>query len=470
MPFLATTTSLEGAFAFISKHVDDMKISKRYYHIHHLSKEMVMENLKVEYLAIINSKEGFCNSISAFNNLIQSYGSIEIKPKGLIFEGFRFEYDVQQGEIQNNSHVFFHVRLGCQNKSEVIVFLSLLKSIRTILAKAAERPVEVLWDDVSSSLSSDAYPVIHEIENMMRKLITKFMLTKIGLGWTKEAVPREVSESIKTKKNAAGNNYLFETDFIQLSDFLFKPYSTANSSKLMEKVRSALSASEINIDELKELVPTSNWERYFQPIVSCKSEYLQTRWAKLYELRCLVAHNNFIGHDDYDNILRISGEVKEKLGEALSKLDSIYMSPEQKEEVAENIATTVNSTHAELISIWISIQQLLIETGMNALNHEQARKLIKNKTSTRLIIDKLVEEDVISSELAKELIKIQLARDIIVHNVDAELNDSILITADLAKHELIEILESFDEVSPQTATNIAAFEPEDDNDPEAVSA
>lgn len=424
-----------------------MTISKRYHRQYHLNEEMVMENLKVEYLAIVNSKEGFCNSISAFNNLIQSYSSIEIKAKGLVFDGVRFDYDVQQGEIQNNSHIFFHVRLGCQNKTEIIVFLSLLKSIRTILAKAAERPVEVLWDDISSSLSSAAYPVIHEIENMMRKLITKFMLTKIGLGWTKEAVPREVSESIKTKKNAAGNNYLFETDFIQLSDFLFKPYSTASSSKLMEKVRSAVSASEINIEELKELVPTSNWERYFQPIVSCKSEYLQTRWAKLYELRCLVAHNNFIGNDDFENILKISGEVKEKLGEALSKLDSIYMSPEQKEEVAENIATTVNSTHAELISIWISIQQLLIETAMNALHHEQARKLIKNKTSTRLIIDKLVEEDVISSELARELVKLQLSRDIIVHNVDAELNDSVLITADRVKHELIEILESFDETS-----------------------
>lgn len=403
-----------------------------------------MESLKVEYLAIINSKDGFCNSISSFNNLIQSYGSIEVKSKGLVFDKVKFDYDVQQGEIQNNNHMFFHMRLGCQNKDDVAIFMILLKSIRTILAKAAEKPVEVLWDDVSSSLSSSAYPVIHEIENMMRKLITKFMLTKVGLGWTKEAVPKEVLESVKPKRSAAGNNYLFETDFIQLSDFLFKPYSTANSSKLMEKVRSALSANDINIDELKEFVPTSNWERYFQPIVNCKSEYLQTRWAKLYELRCLVAHNNFIGHEDYDNILKISGEVKEKLSEALSKLDSINMSAEQKEEVAENIATTVSSTHAELISLWISIQQLLIEIAMNALSHEQARKLIKNKASTRLIIESLVEASVVSVELAQELLKIQLSRDIIVHNVDAELNDSVLAAADRIKHELIEVLEDFD--------------------------
>ncbi|HEJ2992775.1 HEPN domain-containing protein [Pseudomonas mediterranea] len=403
-----------------------------------------MENLKVEYLTIINSKEGFCNTTSSFNNLIQSYGSVDIKNKYIIFDGARFDYDVQRGEIQNNSHLFYHVRLGCPSDRDVSTFLSLLKSIRTILAKVSEKPVEVLWDDVSSSLSYAAYPVIHEIENMMRKLITKFMLTKIGLGWTKEAVPKEVSESIRTKKSSTGNNYLFETDFIQLSDFLFRPYSTANSSKLLEKLRSALSASDINIEELKELVPTSNWERYFQPIVSCKSEYLQTRWARLYDLRCLVAHNNFIGHEDFDNILKISGEVKEKLSEALSKLDSIHMSAEQKEEVAENIATTVNSTHAELIGIWISIQQLLIEIAMNALDHVQARDLIKNKTSTRMIIDKLVNQSVITVELAQELIKLQLSRDIIVHNVDAELSDSVLLTADAAKHELIDVLETLD--------------------------
>jgi uncharacterized protein YutE (UPF0331/DUF86 family) len=404
-----------------------------------------MESLKVEYLAIINSKEGFCNSIHAFNNLVQSYPSIDIKGKILTFDGVKFDYDVQQGEIQNKSHEFFHVRLGCHKKSDVPTFVTLLKCIRTILAKVAEKPVEILWDDISSSLSTAAYPVIHEIENMMRKLITKFMLTKIGLGWTKEAVPREVSESIKTKKNPAGNNYLFETDFIQLSDFLFKPYSTANSSNLMEKLRSAASANDINIDELKELVPTSNWERYFQPIVNCKSEYLQTRWNKLYDLRCLVAHNNFIGQDDYENIVRLASEVKEKLVDALNKLDSINMSAEQKEEVAENIATTVNSTHAELISIWSSIQHLLIETAMTALDHEEGRGLIKSKATTRLIVNKLVEGSIVSADLAQNLLKLQLSRDIIVHNVDAELNESVLGAAEQVKAELIEILESFEE-------------------------
>jgi len=124
------------------------------------------------------------------------------------------------------------------------------------------------------------------------------------------------------------------------------------------------------------------------------------------------------------------------------------MSAEQKEEVAENIATTVNRTHAELINAWGSIQQLLIEIAMTGLDHEKGRELIKNKTSTRLIIEKLMDEKILPADLSGELIKIQLSRDIIVHNVDAELNDSVIDAADQAKHLLIELLEELDEQHP----------------------
>jgi uncharacterized protein YutE (UPF0331/DUF86 family) len=174
----------------------------------------------------------------------------------------------------------------------------------------------------------------------------------------------------------------------------------------------------------------------------------------------LVAHNNFIGQDDYENIVRLASEVKEKLVDALNKLDSINMSAEQKEEVAENIATTVNSTHAELISIWSSIQHLLIETAMTALDHEEGRGLIKSKATTRLIVNKLVEGSIVSADLAQNLLKLQLSRDIIVHNVDAELNESVLGAAEQVKAELIEILESFEEpfidASPVPADEVQA--------------
>ncbi|MFG3826309.1 hypothetical protein ACGI6H_34825, partial [Escherichia coli] len=61
---------------------------------------------------------------------------------------------------------------------------------------------QIIWDDISKYYSIQAYPLIHEIENLMRKLITKFMIHNVGLSWTKDSVPKEFSEALKkSEKN-----------------------------------------------------------------------------------------------------------------------------------------------------------------------------------------------------------------------------------------------------------------------------
>ena len=127
-------------------------------------------NYKVEYLSVIRSKENFCKSISSFNNLMQSYDNIKITPGKIKFEGIIFSYDVQYGEIADGAQRYFHVKLGCDETKNLDPYKSLLRSIRALLTKASDKPPEVLWDDTSSELSSLAYPVIHELENMIRKL------------------------------------------------------------------------------------------------------------------------------------------------------------------------------------------------------------------------------------------------------------------------------------------------------------
>ncbi|WP_439864108.1 hypothetical protein [Pseudomonas antarctica] len=409
-----------------------------------------MSAVKVEYLSVINSKEGFCNSAKAFNNLLQSYENIKITGSKIASHGKIFEYDVQCGEIQDNSQMFFHVKLTCTDAKDITTFKILLKSIRTLLTKASEKPPEVLWDDISSSFAIESYPLIHEIENMMRKLITKFMLTKVGLGWTKETVPKEVSESIKTKRNGSSHNYLFEADFIQLSNFLFKSYSTANSKTLVEKVKTAQNITDLNINELKELVPTSNWEKYFLPIVNCKSEHLETRWEKLYELRCLVAHNNFISNEDFESIKRICIEVKDQLSEALKNLDKIHISAEQKEEVAENIATNLNSLHGDIILKWNSIQHLIIELTMSALDHVEAHHLIKSKTPTHRLVKSLIEKDIIPNSIGIQIDTIRNLRNEIVHNNNIN----------IGHHEALKYLTESDEIKLYLAELLESFNPE----------
>tara|TARA_R110001583_G_scaffold195306_1_gene371598 strand:+ start:1163 stop:2386 length:1224 start_codon:yes stop_codon:yes gene_type:complete len=407
-----------------------------------------MNNYKVEYLSVINSRESFCKSVSSFNNLLQSYDNVSINGNKIDFEGTEFEYDVQFGEIQEDSQRFFHVKLKCKNKGDAEKFKLLLKSVRTLLTKASEKPPEILWDDLSSELANKAYPVIHEIENMMRKLITKFMLTTIGLAWTKDAVPKEVSESIKTKNSNTSQNYLYEADFIQLSNFLFKEYSTANSRKLVEKLGVITDINELELTELKELVPQSNWERYFSPIVDCKSEYLQTRWEKLYELRCMVAHNKFLGADNYDEICRVTKEVKDKLTQAIENLDKVHVSEEQKEDVAENIASSMNSLYGEFIRSWNMVQELLMQLYSISLNGDEDFPMNKKRMmNARNLVKPMIAKGIVPREFAPAIYELNDLRNAVVHHSDLKISESSLYEylgmLDRIKSDLTHIVENY---------------------------
>lgn len=375
-----------------------------------------METYKVEYLTIINSKEEFCKSTASFNSFLQSYDNIKINGTKIKFAGVSFVYEIQFGDIVENVQRYFHVKFICDESKNLEQFKAMLRAVRTLLTKASGKPPEVLWDDISCELASKAYPRVHELENLMRKLITKFMFIKIGLTWTKEAVPKEVSESIKSKKEAGSANYLYDVDFIQLSNFLFREYSTANSRKLVEKLGAAHKIEELDLVELQELVPRSNWERYFAPIVNCKIEYLQPRWEKLYLLRCKVAHNNLISETDFSDICLLSDEVREKLIQALEGLDRVQVTSEQKEDVAENAASEINSLFGEFITAWNQCVSLIVDLAHVLNVNVDAYRKAGEKVTALHLLEGLLEAGVISPTDASIVEVLYRARNSIVHN------------------------------------------------------
>ncbi len=309
-----------------------------------------MRSYQVEYLAIIETKEEFCSTVESFNSLLQAYGSIKPVENKITYAGSVFDYSVQRGVVADEQQVYFHLKFVCSNQRCLPNYRKFLKLVRTVLQKVSVKVPEVLWDDLSGELCSKAYPVIYELENQMRKLITKFMVISIGVSWVSTSVPKEVSDSVKIK--GVSQSYLYDTDFIQLSNFLFKKYSTANSEKLLVKLSKAETIQDLDFSELKEMIPKSNWERYFLPIVDCNSDYLDVRWKKLYELRCVVAHNNFLSSEQYDEVIKLSGEIKEKLSKAIDSIDQIHISEEQKEEVVESVSGKVGEVYASFLYAW----------------------------------------------------------------------------------------------------------------------
>lgn len=388
-----------------------------------------IKSQKVEYLCTIDSDGDFCTTKSSFCSLLESYEKLKIENNKLFWDGKEFQLEIYDGTVLNSTHKFFHLKLintASENKSE---FLSALKVIRKILSKVNNnQPPEILWDDISSEYAIQAYPVIHELENLMRKLITKFMITKVGLSWTKDNIPKEVAESIKKANSSKKQNYIYDTDFIQLSNFLFKDYTVARVEEFIEKIKKANEVSDLNLDELKKIVPQSNWTRYFNPIVECTSEELSSKWDKLYSLRCKVAHNNFMEEEDFNNLLKTSDSVKSIIQDAINNLDKVSINEEDKEDLAESAAINLNKMYGDFVVKWKIVLDIL--NTLTVRNN-------KNYFSDIEVLSLILKKGYINESEYKNFQELKAIRNLIVHDSNFEISEMSLNSAlkDLAVWE-----------------------------------
>ncbi|PHB39090.1 hypothetical protein COE86_04240 [Bacillus toyonensis] len=324
---------------------------------------MVSETLRVEYLVIIDTSNSFCSDIQAFNNLIQSNSEIKIKEEKLDYRGLNIDYKIQTKEVEETKERFFHIHFQCENSSEIEKFETLLNVIRKILNKVGDQKnnVQILWDDISSHYSIKAYPLIYEVENLMRKLITKFMLTNVGLDWAKEYIPKDVKNSVKGTDKEGKPDFLYKVDFIQLERFLFKRYSPQEPNELLDKIRNIVTLSDLNLDEIKEFVPKSNWEKYFSQLLNCEEDYLKKRWGKLYNFRNRIAHSKGLNRSDYNEVNMLVSDIKEKIKNAIDILDEISLSDADKKIIAENAVIEIPNIDMIFLNNMTLLEGLLRE-------------------------------------------------------------------------------------------------------------
>ncbi|ODC03498.1 hypothetical protein BFW38_08005 [Terasakiispira papahanaumokuakeensis] len=378
-------------------------------------------DLKVEYLVIIDSESTFCRNAQSFKSFLQSDSEINISGTKIKFRGISVDYELQEGENTNKNHKFFHIKLVCDEK-DLADFSDLCRSIKKLLHMNSKNSVQTLWDDISFYYSSRSYPMIYEIENLMRKLITKFMLTTVGLGWTKETVPEELKRSSRTENIDTNINYLYETDFIQLSNFLFDEYRTLDIAALIKKI-SEIETDSVRVDEIHDFIPRSNWERYFRSNVDCEGSYLKVRWEKLYKLRCKIAHNNTFTKPDYEQTEKLVEEVRSKLITAIQSLDKITISDDEKEDLAEIVASNASVVFGSFIQKWKMLESLIVELLV-------AQKILPAELSKRekLMLYKnqeaLIKNGLIDSKMYKEIKTLNKVRNIMVHETEQYFSDS----------------------------------------------
>ena len=365
-----------------------------------------------EYLIMIDQDRfaaayTFCDSPDRFNELVTKYEPNVKITKGHIQQtgATKFPYAVTVDEVPDKAERYFFVRItsGTENIAigENDKQYADYRSIQRTLLGATKHSghLVTLRDDVSAYYAHKAYHRIYYIENLMRKLIAFFMFTKVGTKWEQVAMPDTVKNTVaNARKRDADDNTdgkssipieyaptaLELTDFITLTEYLFKKYPDKGIDKLPNVLASK--AKSLDISLFEPFVHRSNWERYFSSIVQYDGQELKDNWKSLYKLRNIVAHNRRLDRGNYDEIERLVTKLESPLIEAIDNISRVDVPTDERDVVAENMPRvqdwmTIMETFGDISDAWKSLD--------DAWNTYQRTYFTNKKSAVDLLADQM---------------------------------------------------------------------------------
>lgn len=331
--------------------------------------------VKLEYLVLVPNHDSFCNTKKAFIDFLKVDSLVTIsgqtlsfkrseKGKVLITTKIRVETDL----IPSKDERYFLIVLEAKEGDDVDLFSELGEKIKSISMRLnpTSTIINTIWNDVGRHYSQTAYPIINETENMMRKLISKFMLINVGMNWSKDAVHPDLFKKIEGySEEELYSNDLYKLDFIHLADVLFKKKRDLTTEQ-MDRLLQKTDFSEADREVILRYIPRSNWDKHFTSILDGDGSQLEAMWNRLYKLRNKVAHNRFITKAEYGEIIGICSKVKQLLTTALNKLGEIDLDVEER----ESVVLSYQSQSPAAISYMVekSVAELFIKDGFEVNN------------------------------------------------------------------------------------------------------
>lgn len=339
----------------------------------------------IEYLIIQKNDKDYCNNAESFKSILNIEKSIQIKKDSLIFttnkgEKHEFYFNVKSDIIKGKDERYFEVLIKANDKITNEVFANVSRKIREIVSKRLDKTVKIntLWDDIGRDYAIEAYPLINEVENLMRKFMAKFFLIDIGMDWFKVAIHEDIQNKVKEKiKGNISNNELYYTDFIELSeDVLFRKKRNINQSDLDKIILECQKKGEIKIQDVEDSLPKSNWERHFSKILDIEESTLKKKWKTLRDYRNDVAHNRFINKSKFDEIKKLCNDLKDLLNNAISKSDRLEITESQKQKVIDNFIYSRVDASNETKAIEIERNPKHIKMSLSRLVDSMAPKRV----------------------------------------------------------------------------------------------
>jgi uncharacterized protein with HEPN domain len=193
--------------------------------------------------------------------------------------------------------------------------------------------IRILRDDISTKISNEIYPLINQVENLLRRYLVKFFTQKIGVDWWEVTAPKQFSEKINSRK---GNEKVFSTladtdvtliDFDDLGELIYKQTTGFNKQEnIIARVMNSNTQEELNI--LKQELQ-GNYTKYFKE--AFQDNNFEKKWKTLFEIRNKVAHNNLFIHNDLEVAKQLVTDLTEIINSAETKIDEFKFSIEDQE-------------------------------------------------------------------------------------------------------------------------------------------
>ncbi|CAN6961232.1 HEPN domain-containing protein [Psychrobacter okhotskensis] len=372
--------------------------------------------ITVEYLIFNDKKESLCSSVKSFEHFMQTDSDIVLNNGSITYENsFSVKYQLDFNKISNTEDACFHLIITTESIEDIEKLTKLLRAIRKRFSIITNSP-QILFDGLSMYYASKAYPLIYEIENLMRKLLTKFMLINVGVNWYKTDVPDDVASSIKTKDNNLKKDftYFHNTDFIQLKNFLFSEEYISNKNKLISTLKSLKTKNNLTIEDIEsldKLIPESNWSKHFSNSIDINEKELSNDWQKLYELRCDVAHNKTFTINDYIKLVDLINKIKPIIEQAIVSLSNLHIEENEKDNIEEQVIGSISSELGEFMISWNKLESNI----RGWVDSKYTDNEIKKNTPFYILLKFLHNSEAIDSSLFYKLVSLKDSRNRIVH-------------------------------------------------------
>lgn len=317
--------------------------------------------MKTEYILIKTSND-FCSNIEQFKNLLLSNSRITIEGSTihLAKDSFTYSLNMQDVTWKKKHETVFYLAIETKpsaNKKDNDSVCAALEKFDEFLQRVNSEcgnqfRINTIWDDISIYYANKLYPQMIGIENLLRKVIYRFMIKIAGSAWFDMTVPVEVQEAIKKTEaknhieDVVETDQLYYADFIQLGAFFFQPYTARPFSQdIIKSIKKFVAENNIN-DHISELLESyeakSNWDRYFAGKIPVDN--LDDKWRRLYRFRNYVAHAKKLRKKDYDESVGLIAELQKAFDSCLNHIDDVKLTESESEAVQEVAKETVSES------------------------------------------------------------------------------------------------------------------------------